>query len=179
MGGPGRGIIVTIEATVGRAVEGITWFLTGVLVLLVSVNVFARYVLAAGWLSAEEVSRLVFVWVVFLGSYVALRRKQHMAMDFLAARVPRGALPAFLTVTRLFVLAFLGVLAWSGVELVRTTLELGRVTPILGISAAWGYLGVPVSAVLMFLEVLRETVAREVPPIGEVEGLPFTEDRTT
>ncbi|HEX7127428.1 MAG TPA: TRAP transporter small permease [Thermodesulfobacteriota bacterium] len=162
MSGPGRAI-TRIEAAVGRAVEGITWVLTGVLVLLVSVNVFARYTLGIGWISAEEVSRLLFVWVVFLGSYVALRRKQHVAMDFVAARVPRRALPAFLTVTRLFVLAFLGVLAWSGIELVCTTLELGRVTPILGISAAWGYLGVPVSAILMFLEVLRETLAGEVP----------------
>lgn len=164
MGRPGRAAITRIEATIGRVVEGITWVLMAALVLLVSVNVFARYVLAVGWLSAEEVSRLVFVWVVFLGSYVALRRKQHMAIDLVAARVPRGALPAFLTVTRLFVLAFLGVLAWSGVDLVRTTLELDRVTPILGISAAWGYLGVPVSAVLMFLEVLRETLGGEVPP---------------
>lgn len=101
-----------------------------------------------------------------------------MAIDLVAARVPRGALPVFLTATRLFVLVFLAVVAWSGAGLVATTLDLGRVTPILGISAAWGYLSVPVAVLLMFLEVLRETLAGEVPPIGQVDGA-SSEERET
>src|SRR5512145_795147 len=105
MGGPARGV-GGIGRAVGHAVEAVTWLLTGALVLLVSANVFARYALAIGWLWAEEVSRLIFVWVVFLGAYVALRHKQHMAIDLVAARLPRRALPAFLTATRLFVLVF-------------------------------------------------------------------------
>lgn len=152
-----------VQAGVGRTVEVVTWTLCGALVLLVSANVFARYVLETGWLWAEEASRLIFVWMVFLGAYVALRRRQHMAIDFVAARLPARGRAALATATRLSVLLFLVVLVWSGTGLVRTTLDLGRTTPILGISAAWGYLAVPVAGLLMLLEVVAEAVRGEEP----------------
>jgi len=141
-------------AALARGTEHVTWVLTGVLVLLVSANVFARYVMEMGWLWAEEVSRLVFVWTVFLGSYVALHRKQHMAIEFVVARMSVPYRRLVLAVARLAVVVFLAVMVWSGANLVLTTLDLGRITPILGISAAWGYLSVPVAGVLMALDVL-------------------------
>src|SRR5512145_1128160 len=125
MGGPARGV-GGIGRAVGHAVEAVTWLLTGVLVLLVSANVFARYALEMGWLWAEEVSRLIFVWAVFLGAYVALRHGQHMAIEVVMARVPASARTGVLALTRLCVLVFLAVVTWSGASLAWTTLELGR-----------------------------------------------------
>jgi len=152
--GKAAGRVGSTYAALVRGVEHATWALAGALVLLVSANVFARYVLQMGWLWAEEVSRLVFVWVVFLGSYVALHKKQHMAIEFVVARLSaRQRLPATV-LARLGVIAFLATMVCWGSSLVLTTLDLGRVTPILGISAAWGYLAVPVAGLLMLLDVL-------------------------
>jgi TRAP-type C4-dicarboxylate transport system permease small subunit len=94
--------------------------------------------------------------VVFLGAYVALRRKGHMAIEILVARLPGKGQAAFQLGARVAVLAFLAVIAWAGFRLVTMTLEFGRVTPILGISAAWAYLSVPVAAILMAVETLTE-----------------------
>ncbi|WP_454019625.1 TRAP transporter small permease [Azospirillum sp. Marseille-Q6669] len=148
-----------LYSVVARSVEHATWLLTAVLVTLVTANVFARYALEVGLLWAEEVSRLLFVWVVFLGSWVALRRKAHMAIDVVAERLPAASRAAVVLLGQLCVLVFLCVVAWAGYRLVMTTLDFGRATPILGISAAWGYLAVPVAAALMALEVLRELIA--------------------
>ena len=150
-------------------VETVTWMLTGVLVLLVSANVFARYVLEIGIGWAEEISRLAFVWTVFLGAYVALCRKGHMAIELGLNAVPPAARPAFLALSRIFVLVFLAVLIWAGAKLVIATVGFGRQSPMLGISAAWGYLAVPVAGVLMFLEALRSLFAGE-PPATEQEA---------
>jgi TRAP-type C4-dicarboxylate transport system permease small subunit len=151
------------------AVATATWILTGVLVALVCLNVFARYVLEIGIDWAEEVSRLVFVWVVFLGSYVALCRKGHMAIAMLMKRVPEPGRRLLATFSRLLVLAFLAALAWAGATLVGATLQFGRQSPILGISAAWGYASVPAAAALMFLEVLRELLTGELPRLDVAE----------
>ncbi len=148
-----------LYTAVARGIEHATWLLTAVLVAIVTANVFARYFLEVGLLWTEEVSRLLFVWVVFLGSWVALRRKAHMAIDLVAERLPATSRAAVLMLGQLCVLAFLCLVAWAGGRLVMTTLDFGRVTPILGISAAWGYLAVPVAAALMAVEILRETVA--------------------
>lgn len=149
-----RGPLQSAYAGLARGTEHVTWALTGVLVVLVSANVVARYVLQMGWLWAEELSRLVFVWTVFLGSYVALHRKQHMAIEFVVARLPAPYRRPVLALARVAVVAFLAVMVWSGASLFLTTLELGRITPMLGISAAWGYLSVPVAGALMALDVL-------------------------
>jgi TRAP-type transport system small permease protein len=152
--------------------ETITWSLAGLLVVIVTTNVFARYVLQIGIMWSEEVSRLAFVWVVFLGSYVALCRKGHMAIGLLIKRVPPRAQVTMLLVGRILTLAFLACLTWAGIELVRMTLQFGRTSPILGISAAWGYVAVPVASALMFVEVLREVLASEPLPREEGDDVP-------
>lgn len=152
-------MVSSLYRALAGAVEAVTWGVTGALVALVSANVFARYVLEVGILWAEEASRLLFVWVVFLGSYVALRRKAHMAIDVLADRLAPASRDRLMLAARLAVLVFLAVIAWSGGRLVLATLEFGRVTPILGISAAWAYLSVPVAAALMAAETLSEIAA--------------------
>lgn len=144
-------------------IEHVTWMLTGALVLLVSTNVFARYVLKVGILWAEELSRLTFVWVVFLGAYVALCRKGHMALEIGVDKLAPSARRPVLVLSRILVLVFLGVVVWSGAQLVGSTLTYGRRLPMLGISAGWGYLSVPVAAALMFLEVLRSIRADSEP----------------
>lgn len=154
-----------------RAIETATWVLMGLLVVMVVANVFARYVLEIGILWAEELSRLAFVWVVFLGSYVALCRKGHMAMEVGVQQLPVPAQRPVLIASRYLVLIFLAALVFAGAKLVTTTVGFGRQSPILGISAAWGYLSVPVSAALMFLEVLRELIAGDLPPLTEAEAL--------
>jgi TRAP-type C4-dicarboxylate transport system permease small subunit len=147
--------VLTAYERLRSAIEHVTWLLTGALVLLVSANVFARYVLKVGLLWAEELSRLAFVWVVFLGAYVALCRKGHMALEIGIQKLAPSAQRPVLILSRVLVLIFLAVVVWSGAQLVGTTLGYGRRLPMLGISAAWGYLSVPVAAALMFLEALR------------------------
>jgi TRAP-type C4-dicarboxylate transport system permease small subunit len=154
----------TINRTVkglGALVEWLTAALITTLVIVVSANVVARYFLQVSLLWAEEVSRLAFVWVVFLGATIALRRRTHLAISFVTDRLPLPAREAVYTLVMLLTLAFLGAIGWGGIDLVRQTIEFGRLTPILGISAAWGYLAVPVAALLMFLETLRALVMRE------------------
>jgi len=153
------------------AIETATWVLTGFLVLLVTANVFARYALEVGILWAEELSRLTFVWVVFLGSYVALCRKGHMAIEVGLQALPQAAQRPVLILSRVMVLIFLATLVYAGGQLVVATIGFGRATPILGISAAWGYLSVPVSAFLMLLEVLNELVSGNLPPVSETETI--------
>ena len=131
------------------------WILTGLLVAVVVINVVARYGLHTGILWAEEISRLLFVWVVFLGSYLALRRKSHMAIDLVWNACPPGLRTAMTLFGGTSCLLFLALITYGGVQLLSVALEYGRTTPILRISAAWGYACVPVATTFMFLEMLN------------------------
>lgn len=157
--------VARFHDTLAGVVEGVTIALTAVLVVVVTGSVVARYAFGIGLLWAEEVSRLTFVWVVFLGAYLALRRRSHLAITVIVDRLSAGVRGAIRFVGTLLVLAFIGVIVWFGTLLVLQTWQFGRVTAMLGISAAWGYLAVPVAGVLMFVEVIRQFFEPE-PPSG-------------
>ncbi|WP_167762331.1 TRAP transporter small permease [Blastococcus sp. CT_GayMR20] len=141
---------------VAVSVEALTATLTLGLVVLVSTNVVARYVFSGGIAWAEEMSRLIFVWMSFLGAYVALRRGAHLAIGMLVDRLPQWPRFSIVLFGQALVAAFLVVLVKAAVELVQQSITFGTTTPILGISVAWSHLPIAVSGILMLLHVLGD-----------------------
>ena len=67
------------------------WLIMGLMaamVAIVSTQVFLRYVLnsSIGW--ADEISRLTFVWAIFLAIPLGIRAGVHLGIGVLAARLP-------------------------------------------------------------------------------------------
>ena len=60
----------------------------GVMALAVFVNVVLRYGFGSGIAASEELSRLLFVWMVFLGAAAAYPAGEHMAFTSLASALP-------------------------------------------------------------------------------------------
>jgi TRAP-type C4-dicarboxylate transport system permease small subunit len=90
------------------------------MVVLVFGNVVLRYAFNSGIAQAEELSRWLFVWLVFLGSITALRRGAHLGMDSLVSRLSfRGKQVCFAASHVLMlitvVLFFIGT--WTQVQL--------------------------------------------------------------
>ncbi|QQP91325.1 TRAP transporter small permease [Skermanella sp. TT6] len=61
-----------------------------VMVVLVFGNVVLRYGFNSGITESEELSRLLFVWMTFLGAILALRDHGHLGMDMLVNRLPKA-----------------------------------------------------------------------------------------
>ncbi|WP_418160506.1 TRAP transporter small permease [Benzoatithermus flavus] len=61
-----------------------------VMVVLVFGNVLLRYAFNTGITTSEELSRLLFVWLTFLGAIVAMREHGHLGVDVLVKRLPAG-----------------------------------------------------------------------------------------
>ncbi|WP_372395725.1 TRAP transporter small permease [Azospirillum sp. HJ39] len=60
------------------------------MVVLVFGNVVLRYAFNSGITVSEELSRLFFVWMCFLGAILGLRERAHLGVDTLVARLPRS-----------------------------------------------------------------------------------------
>lgn len=70
------------------------WFLyigMVAMVLLVFVNVVGRYVFNYSFASVEEVARILFVWLVYLGSVVAIKEGTHIRVDIVLMFLPHKA----------------------------------------------------------------------------------------
>lgn len=58
------------------------------MVIMVFANVVLRYAFNSGITVTEEVSRWLFVWMIFLGAIVAVREHAHLGTDVLVRRLP-------------------------------------------------------------------------------------------
>lgn len=74
------------------------------MVLLVLGNVVLRYAFNSGLTLSEELSRWLFVYLVFLGAVVALRERAHLGVDLLLVRMPPALRRACLGLSQLLML---------------------------------------------------------------------------
>lgn len=87
-----------------RTVEYLMALALAVMVVLVFGNVLLRYAFNSGFAAAEELARLMFVWLIFLGAILALRHHGHLGVSMLQARLPRPARRACAVVSHLLML---------------------------------------------------------------------------
>jgi TRAP-type C4-dicarboxylate transport system permease small subunit len=78
-----------------KIVDGYFWTIKATMALLLAAmvalvfgNVVLRYVFNSGIAISEELSRWLFVWMVFLGAIVGMREHAHLGVDTLIRKLP-------------------------------------------------------------------------------------------
>ncbi|WP_233208413.1 TRAP transporter small permease [Pollutimonas subterranea] len=104
------------------------------MLILVFGNVVMRYVFNSGIMISEEVARMTFVWLIFIGSVLAFRAKQHLAVNMLVVRLPVKQQKVIHIVRQLLILAVLWLLIDGGWA--QTVIGLSTVTPVAGVPIA-------------------------------------------
>ena len=87
-----------------RSLKALVALCLALMVLLVLGNVILRYVFNTGLTLSEELSRWLFVYLVFLGAVVALRERAHLGVDSLVKRLPASGQRACLVVSLILML---------------------------------------------------------------------------
>ena len=87
----------------------------GVMAVAVFVNVVLRYGFGSGIVASEELSRLLFVWMVFIGATAAYPAGEHMAFTSLVGLLQNrpGAMGAMTVLIRLCVIGACVMLGWG------------------------------------------------------------------
>jgi TRAP-type C4-dicarboxylate transport system permease small subunit len=119
-----------------RASEAAMAGCLAVMSLAVFVNVVLRYGFGSGVAASEELSRLLFVWMVFIGATAAYPLGEHMAFTslLLPLRSKPRALVAMTLLIRATVVLACVLLAWGAWQQVVVGLDSRSV--VLGYSSA-------------------------------------------
>jgi TRAP-type C4-dicarboxylate transport system permease small subunit len=158
-----RGPLARLDA----AAEAVAAALMGGLSLLVFVGVVYRYVLLSPLAWVEEVVRFCLVWVTFVGTYLAMRRGQHIAMELVHDHLGPAGRRAADAAGAALLAAFCVVLAWYGTRYALAFM--GARSPYLGFPQGLTYLALPAGAVLL-LVALGAGCARAVRPARDGGG---------
>jgi TRAP-type C4-dicarboxylate transport system permease small subunit len=118
-----------------------------VVLAAVAVRYFGVFPGSLHW--ATEYSRFGIVWIVMLGSAVALDHGAHVAID-LTEHLPPTPRSIVRRIGFLLGLLFLAVLAWQGFRLSGATMR--QLSPALRIPVGYAYLALPVGAAIMTVQ---------------------------
>lgn len=119
--------------------------------VLLSAQVFMRFVLGLGYSWMEEIIRMLFVWVIFIGAVAAMRRAMHIRVEAGLMLFPRTVRPFAAWLGDLLLFGFCLAVTWHGIELVMSSAGGNFTLQSTGVSMFWPYLIVPISFALQAL----------------------------
>jgi TRAP-type transport system small permease protein len=139
-----------------RLLKYLLTFLVGLLTVSVFLQVLIRFVFKYPLPWTEEISRIAFVYSIFVGAAIAVREKTHLNVDFLLVVLPPGVARALKLFGTVLVGIFLAFMTWQGVLFVEATGV--QVTPVMQIPFRYLYLILPSSGGLMLLYLILGTL---------------------
>lgn len=106
-----------------RGVEILMAAFLAVMILLVFLNVILRFVFSTGFAWSEEITRLCFIYLVYLGTIGAARDNRHLGVETVLERVPplyQKIIYVFLQLSMIWLMWILTQGSW---ELARQNLD--------------------------------------------------------
>jgi TRAP-type C4-dicarboxylate transport system permease small subunit len=139
--------------------KGLEW-VDGGLRFLIGFDFIALFVLNMGQIISRslvgvssvlipDISRFLFIWLVFLGMVFIYLRRQHLVIEFLITRLPGRVRQRLTTMIEIFMAAFFLILIRYGWRIMVIRMDI----PYTGweVPTGYAYLAVPVSAALMLV----------------------------
>jgi TRAP-type C4-dicarboxylate transport system permease small subunit len=152
-------LLFGLKDALTRLLEWIVIVAVAALVLNVLWGVCSRFVLRSPSRWTEEVATMLLIWVSLLGAAVAFSRHEHLGVDYLVKKFDPAARRLMAVVVQLLVAAFAAaVMVGGGYVLVKETLDVGQLSPALGLRIGLVYLAVPVSGTFILLFCLERIV---------------------
>ncbi len=97
-----------------QAMEHVIAALLVALIVSVSANVVGRALFNNSVPWADELARMLFIWLIFIGAAAAFTRYEHIAVDILVRRLPPRAAHTLYLLQHVIITALMGVIIWGG-----------------------------------------------------------------
>lgn len=143
-----------------KALSLAEWLLVlalGVMVVMVFGNVVLRYLFNSGITVTDELSRLLFVWLTFLGAVVVLRQGGHLGFDLVTAALPKAGQRVCRVVSNLLILGCCVIFLWGAWA--QTMLNMSNRAPVSGVPLGWTYAAAVVAGVGLALLTVADLIA--------------------
>lgn len=153
---PPRTIAGRALGAVDAAATGLLLAAVGVMVGVVATQVGLRYGFNRSIDWADEVSRLAFVWSIFLAVPLGVREGGHIGIELVAEKLPPAARDALRRAMAALACAMMLVIAWYAVVVIREQAD--ELLSTIDISVAWFVVPVAVGALHSALHLARFTI---------------------
>jgi len=128
-----------------------------VMTIMVIAQILFRYVIEFPLDWSEEIARFLFVWIIYMGASLAIKKHQHLKIEAGLYLFPRRLRPWVGLVGNFLFIAFALVMLYDSIQhLYRISWTRPQVSPALMISMGFAYGAIPVSLALMIFRLIQE-----------------------
>ncbi len=96
-----------------KGIEILISVFLSVMIILVFANVILRYVFNTGFASSEEITRICFIYLVYLGSIEAMRDNRHLLIESVIVRIKPLGQKLLYSVIQILIIWLMGSLAFG------------------------------------------------------------------
>jgi TRAP-type C4-dicarboxylate transport system permease small subunit len=111
---------------IDKLIDGFSAVALILVTAIVFLNAVGRYFLSFNLMGAEEASRLLMVYMCFLGAYTLLRRGGHVSVDVVTLLASPQVVRIMRGLVGLVIILVMGFLAWTSWELVAFSAGTGQ-----------------------------------------------------
>lgn len=140
--------------------EWLAVLMMGIMIVLLTWQIFLRFVFneSLSWL--EETSRFFFVWSVYFGFVIAAEKDRHIRVAIHIAAMPPFWQNMFLTVADLCWLVFNAIVIWQGILFTSSMFEFPYISQTTGINLVWVQMIVPIGFSFMTVRIIQCMIRR-------------------
>lgn len=141
-----------IEELITSIISAFIGLLLAMMVIFVFSNVIGRYFFNSSIAWTEEITRIMFIWLIFLGSYLAYIKNEHLGLDILIIVLPKKISQMVLVLSNILVIVAIGIICYGGWSITAHTFHSGWTSPALAIPYGVVYMIVPFSGFLLLVQ---------------------------
>lgn len=135
-------------------IENVISISFGVLVIVLFSEVISRYFLNFPIMWAGELGRYLFIWIVYLGASVAITKRKHIIVGFIAEKLPPKIRYYLELLIHFFMIVFFFFIFYYGIQYAWKYMDYPAFS-IKQIRMGWVYLAAPVGMFLMIINLFR------------------------
>ena len=139
------------RSLVKRFEEIVSSLCFGVMILVVAMQVFNRYVLQNSLDWSEELGRYLFIWGTYVGCSFAMQEDRHLEVTVIRNYLSPKLKKLMVSVAYVLTICFCLICTVYGIKMLLFLAGTGQKTPALEIKMYWIYASIPLGMGLMAL----------------------------
>ena len=147
-----------VKKAFDNLIEGACAILMVALAVVVSIQVFNRFVLQTPLAWSEDLAMLLYQWVVFVGAALGVKRMRHFGIELVVRQFPERIRHRVELVTPLVMLIVALVMIVQGYNIL--TLNIHRTFATMDLSYTWAFLPIPLGGVLIIVYLIQLEIER-------------------
>ncbi|MDY7224709.1 TRAP transporter small permease [Halalkalibacterium halodurans] len=142
---------------------------SSVMVVVIALQVFMRYVIGSSLPWSEELARYCFIWLVYLGISYGVKKQRHIKVDVVLLFLKdKGQIMVNIFANLLFLVFAFYVIFYGG-RIVSQLLQWGQSSPALHVPMGWVYAATPIGMGLTAIRIIQQLVKQIMTILGRAE----------